>query len=98
MVGMAVARALSERFREVVVIERDVLSKDGPEHRRGVQQSYHIHNLTLRGQRELEELFPGFSDEALRLGAVQLDHGRDVARCTDDWCRGARRGLSTVGG
>lgn len=83
MVGLAVARALSERFREVVVIEKDVLSKDAPEHRRGVQQSYHIHNLTMRGQRELDELFPGFTAEALRLGAVRLDHGRDVARCTD---------------
>ena len=51
MTGMAVARALSERFREVVVVERDVLPKDAPEHRRGVQQSWHIHNLTLRGQR-----------------------------------------------
>jgi 2-polyprenyl-6-methoxyphenol hydroxylase-like FAD-dependent oxidoreductase len=84
MVGMATARALSERFDEVTVVERDVLP--GPEvvHRRGVQQSWHIHNLTLRGQRELEELFPGFGDEALRLGAVPIDHGLDVARCTDN--------------
>ena len=83
MVGLAVARALSERFREVVVVEKDVLASDAPEHRRGVQQSYHIHNLTLRGQQELDELFPGFTEEAVRLGAVRLDHGRDVARCTD---------------
>jgi flavin-dependent dehydrogenase len=83
MVGMAAARALSERFREVVLIEKDVLSQEAPEHRRGVQQSYHIHNLTLRGQRELDELFPGFTEEALRLGAVLIDHGRDVARCTN---------------
>ncbi len=83
MVGMAVARALSERFREVVVIERDTLPREEPSHRRGVQQSHHIHNLTLRGQRELDALFPGFTEEALRLGAVALDHGRDVARCTD---------------
>jgi 2-polyprenyl-6-methoxyphenol hydroxylase-like FAD-dependent oxidoreductase len=83
MVGMAVARALSERFREVVVIERDVLSRDAPEHRRGAPQSQHIHNLMLRGQQELEQLFPGFFDEALALGASRIDHGRDVARCTD---------------
>jgi 2-polyprenyl-6-methoxyphenol hydroxylase-like FAD-dependent oxidoreductase len=83
MVGMAVARALSEAFREVVVIERDNLPKDAPEHRRGVPQSWHIHHLMLRGQRELEELFPGFGDEAVRLGAVQIDYGREVARCTD---------------
>ncbi|MFT3924046.1 MAG: hypothetical protein QM778_16040 [Myxococcales bacterium] len=83
MVGMAVARALSERFHEVILIERDVLPKDAPEHRRGVPQSLHIHNLMLRGQQELEELFPGYFDEAVRLGATRIDHGRDVARCTD---------------
>jgi flavin-dependent dehydrogenase len=83
MVGMAVARALYDHFQEVVVVERDVLSRDAPEHRRGVPQSQHIHNLMLRGQRELEELFPGFFEEALRHGATRIDHGRDVARCTD---------------
>lgn len=83
MVGMAVARALSEVFREVVVIERDVLPKDAPAHRRGVPQSWHIHHLMLRGQKELEELFPGFVEEAVRLGAVQIDYGKEVARCTD---------------
>ena len=80
---MSVARALSERFQEVIVVERDVLPKDGPEHRRGVPQSQHIHNLMLRGQHELEELFPGFFKEAIALGATRIDHGRDVARCTD---------------
>ncbi len=80
---MAVARALSEHFQEVIVVERDVLSKEAPEHRRGVPQSQHIHNLMLRGQHELEELFPGFFQEAIALGATRIDHGRDVARCTD---------------
>jgi 2-polyprenyl-6-methoxyphenol hydroxylase-like FAD-dependent oxidoreductase len=79
MVGLAVARALNERFREVVLIDRDVFPREVPDHRRGVPQSYHIHNLTLRGQHELEELFPGFHTEALRLGAMQIDHSRDVA-------------------
>ncbi|MDB4991413.1 MAG: monooxygenase FAD-binding protein [Myxococcaceae bacterium] len=82
MVGLAVARVLGESFDEVVVVERDSLARDQPQHRRGVPQSYHIHNLTLRGQRELEALFPGFGAEAVRLGAVQIDHGSDVARCT----------------
>lgn len=83
MVGMAVARALSERFREIIVIERDTLPRDAAAHRRGVQQSHHIHNLTQRGQNELDALFPGFTEEALKHGAIALDHGRDVARCTD---------------
>ena len=83
MVGMAVARALSRHFDEVVVIDRDTLPRDAPEHRRGAPQSWHIHNLTLRGQRELEALFPGFIDKAVALGAVRLDHAKEVACLTD---------------
>ncbi len=82
MVGMAVARALSDHFREVVLIDRDRFPRSVPEHRRGVPQSWHIHNLTLRGQRELEELFPGFVAAAVRLGAMQIDHALDVAAFT----------------
>jgi len=82
MSGMAVARALSGHFREVFVIEKDRLATDVPDHRPGVQQSWHIHNLTLRGQQELDALLPGFTDEAVRLGAARIDYGRDVARCT----------------
>lgn len=82
MVGLAVARALSEHFREVVLIERDVFPREVPDHRRGVPQSWHIHNLTLRGQRELEELFPGFLSAAVALGAMQIDHALDVAAYT----------------
>lgn len=86
MVGLAVARALSNHFREVVVIERDTLASDLPAHRPGVPQSWHIHNLTLRGQRELETLFPGFVDEAVRLGAMRIDHALDVvAYTTHGW-------------
>jgi 2-polyprenyl-6-methoxyphenol hydroxylase-like FAD-dependent oxidoreductase len=83
MVGLAVARALSETFREVVVIDKDQFPVDAPEHRPGAQQSWHIHNLTLRGQNELEELFPGFVDEAIRLGAMQVDYADDIARCSE---------------
>jgi flavin-dependent dehydrogenase len=78
-----VARALSGHFREVVLIDKDQFPVDAPDHRVGVPQSYHIHNLTLRGQRELEELFPGFVDEAVKLGAMRIDYGRDVARCSE---------------
>jgi 2-polyprenyl-6-methoxyphenol hydroxylase-like FAD-dependent oxidoreductase len=82
MVGLAVAKALSETFREVIVVERDQLPRAVPDHRRGVPQSWHIHNLTLRGQRELEALFPGFLAEALRLGSMQIDHSLDIAAFT----------------
>jgi flavin-dependent dehydrogenase len=82
MVGMAVARALSDHFDEVVVIDKDHFPRAAPEHRRNVPQSWHIHNLTLRGQREIEELLPGFVEAAVALGAMQIDHALDVAAFT----------------
>src|SRR5262245_51629827 len=71
--GLAVARALSEHFHEIVVIERDTLPLDRPQHRPGVAQSWHLHNLYIGGKRELETLFPGFMETAISLGAVQID-------------------------
>jgi flavin-dependent dehydrogenase len=82
MAGLAVARALSDHFREVVLIERDTLSFDKPEHRSGVPQSWHIHNFYMRGQRELETLFPGFVETVMGLGAVHIDDLADFAAYT----------------
>jgi 2-polyprenyl-6-methoxyphenol hydroxylase-like FAD-dependent oxidoreductase len=79
MGGLAVARALSDHFREIVVIERDTLSLERAEHRPGVAQSWHIHGLTIGGQRALEELFPGFVDQAISLGAMRVDDRADYA-------------------
>jgi flavin-dependent dehydrogenase len=94
MNGMFVARALSEHFREVVVIEKDVLPRDKPEHRKGVHQSHHIHNLLLRGQQEIEALFPGFRDTALALGAVPLDYTKSMAvRCEWGWSPTVESGI-----
>jgi flavin-dependent dehydrogenase len=79
MGGLAVARALSDHFREVVLVERDTLTLERPEHRPSVAQSWHIHGLTIGGQRELESLFPGFVETAVSLGAMQVDDGGDYA-------------------
>lgn len=79
MGGLAAERALSDHFREVVLIERDTLSLERPEHRPGVAQRWHIHGLTIGGQREYEALFPGFDETAVALGAMQVDDGGDYA-------------------
>ena len=44
--GLAAARALSDHFEQVVVLERDPLS-DGPAHRSGTPQSRHAHGLLV---------------------------------------------------
>src|SRR5258705_1086507 len=77
MAGLAAAGALSDRFDQVVVLERDSLPSE-PAHRAGTPQARHVHALLLSGQRALSELFPGFEQDLARSGAVPLRAGLDV--------------------
>ena len=72
MAGLVTARVLTERFEQVVVIERDVLPSAG-EHRRGVPHGRHLHGLHPRGREILDELFPGFTDTLTASGSVRCD-------------------------
>ncbi len=70
--GLAAARALSEDFAEVTVVERDRLPAD-PRPRAGVPQGRHGHALAARGLRVLNGLFPGLSRELDAAGAPTID-------------------------
>lgn len=72
MAGLCAARVLSERFEEVLVIDRDRLP-DGAEWRRQVPQGRHPHLLLVAGARLLEGWFPGIIDELLAGGATDFD-------------------------
>jgi 2-polyprenyl-6-methoxyphenol hydroxylase-like FAD-dependent oxidoreductase len=72
MAGLLAARVLSERFGQVVVVERDVLPPAG-EHRRGVPHGRHLHGLHPRGREILDELFPGFTASLTASGAGCCD-------------------------
>ncbi|MFD8480399.1 NAD(P)/FAD-dependent oxidoreductase [Kitasatospora sp. NPDC059673] len=67
--GLCAARALSEVFDRVTLVERDTLAGDGAV-RRGVPQGAHVHSLTVRGANVLEEFFPGFVGELAADGAT----------------------------
>jgi 2-polyprenyl-6-methoxyphenol hydroxylase-like FAD-dependent oxidoreductase len=75
--GLATSRALADRFRRVVLLDRDTLS-DTATPRRGAPQTHHAHVLLVAGQRALEELFPGLGDELVGAGALPFDPGRDL--------------------
>ena len=60
MAGLCAARALSERFDRVTLVERDVFG--GPDPRKGVPQGRHLHALLRRGLDELEGWFPGLNE------------------------------------
>lgn len=76
--GLLAARILSDRFREVWLIERDELPR-GATPRKGTPQAVHPHGLLARGREVLESLFPGFSDALVAQGAMLGDLGTEVA-------------------
>lgn len=76
MGGLLAARALSETFAEVVLVDRDVLPQTAAS-RRGVPQDRQLHVLLARGREALDELFPGLTDELIALGVPLVDlHGQ----------------------
>jgi 2-polyprenyl-6-methoxyphenol hydroxylase-like FAD-dependent oxidoreductase len=77
MAGLSAAAVLASRFREVVLVDRDVLA-DRPTERRGVPQGRHAHGLLPAGHRRIEAWFPGFTEDLLADGARQYDFGEDV--------------------
>ncbi|WP_142392642.1 NAD(P)/FAD-dependent oxidoreductase [Mycobacterium sp. 3519A] len=72
MGGLLAARVLSESYRTVTVVERDVLPTD-PVCRRGVPQGRLIHALLARGAQILDELLPGVLDDLVANGASKWD-------------------------
>jgi 2-polyprenyl-6-methoxyphenol hydroxylase-like FAD-dependent oxidoreductase len=72
MAGLLAARALSETFDRVIVVERDLLPDDASD-RRGVPQGKHVHALLARGLVALNTLFPGFDADLLAAGALRSD-------------------------
>lgn len=72
MAGLLTARVLSDRYRQVVIVERDSVVGVG-DARRGVPQGRHAHALLARGQRILEELFPGLQQELTDSGIYSCD-------------------------
>ena len=70
--GLLAARALSERFEQVTIVERDSLPKS-VQPRKGVPQGEHGHGLLAAGLNSLERLFPGFSKQLIDSGAESGD-------------------------
>ena len=77
MAGLFAARALSDHFERVTLLERDRFS-DGPEPRRGAPQATHVHVFLMKGRTVAEELFPGMGEELLSAGAEYVDAAQDT--------------------
>ena len=83
--GLTAARVLSDYFDTVAVIERTTFA-NGRDFPKGVPQARHPHLILVRGERILEEMFPGFAQNLLDGGAQRLNMGRDLRmRAPDGW-------------
>lgn len=71
--GLASARALSDGFEQVVLLERDTPSRDASP-RSGVPQGKQPHALLAGGHHALSGLFPAFTRNLVKAGAVSYDY------------------------
>lgn len=74
MAGLLAARVLADAYAEVVIVDRDRIVGVSTA-RRGVPQGRHVHGLLARGQQVLDELFPGFTADAVKAGIPTGDLG-----------------------
>ena len=94
--GLLAARALSNHFTQVIVVERDVLPPAG-EPRKGVPQGRHLHVLLSRGRELLESLFPGLTQELVDQGATFGDASETVTWFSDGaYTRNFHSGLMSM--
>ena len=70
--GLLTGRVLTDHFDQVTIVERDRFPEE-PQPRTGVPQSHQLHVLLSRGQRILEQLLPGLTDELASKGAEAVD-------------------------
>lgn len=77
MAGLLAAAALSESYEHVTLVERDELPAIG-QGRKAVPQGRHAHALLASGQRAIETLLPGITDELIEAGARPLASMREI--------------------
>lgn len=77
MGGLLAARALSDFFTRVTVVERDAFPATDTS-RKGVPQGRHTHGLLARGRLVLEAFFPGLTDQIVASGGLRGDIANDV--------------------
>ncbi|MEU9735162.1 FAD-dependent monooxygenase [Streptomyces sp. NPDC048002] len=77
LAGMLAAHVLAGFADRVTVVERDRLPKD-EEPRPGVPQGRHPHVLLQGGQKALEALLPGFTEELAAAGAPRVGMPSDL--------------------
>ncbi|MGW4941995.1 FAD-dependent oxidoreductase [Actinoplanes sp. NPDC004185] len=95
--GLFAASALSEAYREVIIVDRDEIV-GVREPRRGAPQARHINGLLARGARAMEELFPEITSQMITAGCPQTDLSGTVRWYFNGMpLKQVRAGLTNVG-
>jgi 2-polyprenyl-6-methoxyphenol hydroxylase-like FAD-dependent oxidoreductase len=77
MAGLFAGRVLADAFDEVTILDRDPLPPE-PVVRRGVPQANHVHVMLDPGRQALQDLFPGYSEDLLAAGGLDIDTASDL--------------------
>jgi 2-polyprenyl-6-methoxyphenol hydroxylase-like FAD-dependent oxidoreductase len=75
--GLLAARALSDAYEQVTIVERDELPPAGAS-RKAVPQDRHAHVMLASGLQAIEELLPGVTNELLAAGARACRSLREI--------------------
>ncbi len=81
--GLFSARVLSDHFDEVIVLDRDH-EPTSAEPRGTVPQGHHFHVLLPGGLDAMCDWFPGFVDDLVATGSVEMVLGRDFYAYTNE--------------
>ena len=77
--GLLCARVLADHATSVLIVERDDLNTDD---RRGVPQGWQGHVLLPGGRTQIDRWFPGYTEQAVALGAILIE-SEAIASYTD---------------
>ena len=95
--GLFAARALSDFFKSVVVLDGDVF-ETGTNPRKAVPQGNHMHAILPPAYQALKELMPEVIDKLLEGGAHLFDGGRDMKwRHLGHWLTQGETGRTFIG-
>lgn len=94
--GITTAKALTEHFGKVIVLEKDQDHRK-MEGRPGAAQGWHLHHLLMAGQQQIEKVFPGIVDDMVAAGAFKVDMGEQYRLMLGgSWKKVVNSGLDVV--
>jgi 2-polyprenyl-6-methoxyphenol hydroxylase-like FAD-dependent oxidoreductase len=81
LAGLFSAGVLARHFDQVLIVERDDVTRRANGSRRGVPQGRHSHGLLVGGSQAMERLLPGLKQDLVFKGAIETDVVSGIRWC-----------------